>query len=341
MCSHTSYSPAMPIVAVGSLGGTITMTSRPGERGVQPEMRAEDLVAAVPALGGVAEIQATTLRTVPGASLTYTDLLESLTWARDAVDGGATGVVLIQGTDTLEESAYLLDLFWDRPEPLVLTGAMRPPQAAGADGPANLLAAVTAAAARQVRDTGVVVVLNDEVHAASRVCKTDATALHAFTSPGTGPLGRVLEGSVHVTGYFARHSALPVPDIVADVRVALLESSLDDQGGLVRLALDGGYDGLVLGAFGVGHVSGAAADVVSAALEGIPVVVASRTGAGRTLTATYGFPGSESDLAGRGAILAGWLDPRKARLLLWALLCLGRSRQEILREFGLRGAALQ
>src|SRR5262245_21266668 len=171
----------MPLVALGSLGGTITMTSTSPHSGVTPTAGADDLVAAVPGLDAVAEVHATTLRAVPSASLTFDDVLAALAWARGEVEAGAAGVVLVQGTDTLEETAYLLDLFWERAEPLVVTGAMRPPQHAGADGPANLLASVATAVSPQMHDAGVVVVLDDEVHAASRVRKTDSTALHAFT----------------------------------------------------------------------------------------------------------------------------------------------------------------
>jgi L-asparaginase len=326
----------MPLVALGSLGGTITMTS-PSHGGVTPTAGADDLLDAVPGLADVAEVHATTLRSVPSASLTFDDVLAALAWARGEVEAGASGVVLVQGTDTLEETAYLLDLFWDRAEPLVLTGAIRPPQHAGTDGPANLLASVATAASPQMRDVGVVVVLDDEVHAAARVRKTDTTALHAFTSPATGPLARLVERAPVVLSCRDRPVALPTPDSGSRVRVGLLESSLDDRADLVRLLVSQGYDGLVLAAFGVGHVSDATAEAVSDVVSKVPVVVASRTGAGSTLTQTYGFTGSESDLLARGAVLSGWLDARKSRVLLWALLSLGRDGGQIREEFARRG----
>jgi L-asparaginase len=248
--------------------------------------------------------------------------------------------VLVQGTDTLEESAYLLDLYWDRSEPLVLTGAMRPPDAAGADGPGNLLAAVTAAASPALRETGAVVVLNDEVHRAACVRKTHSTALNAFCSPVSGPLAVFEEGVCVLVGRPDRTRCLPEPERPPQVRVALLEATLDDDGDLVRVAADRGYDGVVVAAFGVGHLSAAAAEAVSDALRRVPVVVATRTGAGSTATRTYGFPGSESDLLRRGAVLAGRLDPRKARILLWALLRSGADREEVRREFERRGGGV-
>ena len=327
----------MPLVALGSLGETITMTSTSPHSGVTPTAGADDLVDAVPGLDAVAEVHATTLRSVPSASLTFDDVLAALAWARGEVEAGASGVVLVQGTDTLEETAYLLDLFWDRAEPLVLTGAMRPPQQVGADGPANLLASVVTAASPQLRDAGVVVVLDEEVHAAARVRKADTTALHAFTSPASGPLARVVDREPVLLSCRERPAALPTPDPGSRVRVGLLESSLDDRADLVRLLVSQGYDGLVLAAFGVGHVSDATAEAVSDVVSKVPVVVASRTGAGSTLTGTYGFTGSESDLLARGAVLSGWLDARKSRVLLWALLSLGRDGAAIREEFARRG----
>jgi L-asparaginase len=182
------------LVAIGSLGGTITMTAGAEGSGVTPTLGADDLVAAVPELERVAALEATTLASLPGSSLSFAELFAALRWAEGAVARGASGVVLIQGTDTLEETAYLLDLHWRHAEPLVLTGAMRAPGAAGADGPANLLASARVAASPLGRSLGVVVVMNDEVHTAARVRKAHASKLAAFTSPDFGPIGKLVEG---------------------------------------------------------------------------------------------------------------------------------------------------
>lgn len=332
-----------PQIAVGSLGGTIAMTSpdsggqssdptTPGA--VVPTLGAGDLLAAVPALAEVARVKATDLRKVPGASLTEDDVRQALVWAQAQVDDGAEGVVLTQGTDTLEETAYLLDLWWDREAPLVLTGAMRSAAVPGADGPANVLAAVQTAAAPSARDRGVLVVLDDRVHAASRVRKSHATATDAFISPDTGPLGRVHEGTVLLRPSH-RHAPLPLP--ARSARVALLETHLGDDGTLLRTAATLGYDAVVLAAYGVGHVSAEVADVVEEVQSRLPVVVASRTGGGSTARATYGFPGSETDLARRGALLAGWLDPRKARVLTWAVVSSTSTPDRLALELAARG----
>ncbi|MGW1887175.1 asparaginase [Streptomyces sp. NPDC001970] len=328
-----------PRIAVGSLGGTITMTSGPGS-GITPSLEAGHLLTAAPGLDAIASLEATTLALLPGASLGHDDVLGALAWARKAVDGGAQGVVLVQGTDTLEETAYLLDLLWDRPEPLVVTGAMRSPVQAGADGPANLMASVIAAAHPASRELGVLAVMNDEIHAAARVVKSDSMAPDAFRSPVFGPLGRLVEGLPVYGNRPARHSPLPLPvgDADADPRVALLTTHLADSGDLLGMVTDAGYHGVVLAAFGAGHVPAPVAETVGKATGRLAVVLATRTGAGPIAEHTYGFAGSETDLISRGAVPAGWLPAAKARLLLWALLRLGSSPRRIRAEFARRGA---
>jgi L-asparaginase len=245
----------------------------------------------------------------------------------------------------MEEMAYLLDLYWDRPEPLVLTGAMRTPQAAGAEGPANLLSAVRVAASEAARGHGVVVVMNDEIHAARWVCKNHTTNVAAFTSPGWGPLGHVVEQRVVTSGSARRWPSLPRPTQVQEhiscglPRVALLEQALGEGPELLLSAVRAGYDGVVLAGFGAGHVPAVVAEAISEVTTRIPVVVASRTGAGSTLAHTYGYAGSESDLVDRGALMGGWLDPRKARLLLWGLLSAGFSADRLSQEFTERSSS--
>lgn len=328
-----------PHVAVGSLGGTITMTADASDTGVRPTLGSAELVATVPGLDAVAELSARTLATLPSASLRVDHVLAALDWAHDTVDRGAAGVVLVQGTDTLEESAYLLDLHWRSARPLVVTGAMRTPHAAGADGPANLLGAVLAAADPASAELGVLVVMNDEVHAAERVRKMHTTALDAFRSPRFGPLGRLQEGRIGYGNRPARRAPLSQPPAPPWPSVALLETYLGDTGELLRFAVEGGCRGVVLAGFGVGHVPEPVAREVGAVAERVPVVYASRAGAGTVLSDTYGFPGSESDLLDRGAIPAGWLDARKARVLLASLLAGGAGRAEICAQFAVRGAA--
>ena len=310
---------ALPFVAVGSLGGTISMTPSATAGGVVPTLDAAQLTASIPGLNAVAEIGAASILRLPSASLSTSDVLQSLAWAEEQVRDGAMGVVLTQGTDTIEETAFLLDLYWSHAQPLIVTGAMRTPLSAGADGPANLLAAVQVAVSPDSRGRGVLVVMNDTIHAARFVAKGDALSVQAFVSPDFGPLGRVIEGSPTYLGAPLHRTVLAKPSTPLP-RIALVTALLGDDGELASAAIHAGYEGVVVAGFGAGHVSAAFARRIESLTQQVPVVVASRTGGGCTATATYGFEGSEIDLAKRGALLAGWLSPLKARLVLAALL---------------------
>jgi L-asparaginase len=314
-----------PAVAIRSLGGTVAMTSQPGH-GARPSLDAGALLDAVPGLQQVASIDATAWAAVPSASLTIEELLGLLNDLEKACESGAEGAVVTTGTDTMEEVGYLIDLLWCRAEPVVVTGAMRAADAAGADGPANLLSAVTVAASRDARDRGCLVVMNDEVHSARSVRKLHTTSTAAFGSPSTGPAGRVQEGRArfHVAASARCSLDRPRPDAPLP-RVALLRVTLGDDIALLDCALER-YDGLVVEAFGAGHVPTWWADPLIEAAGRMPVVLASRTGAGSLLECTYGFVGSEQHLLDGGLISAGSLDGPKARILLTLSLAAGPGR---------------
>jgi L-asparaginase len=246
---------------------------------------------------------------------------------------GVDGVVVTQGTDTLEECAYLLDLLHERPEPVVVTGAMRPALVAGADGPANLLAALTVAADPGARGRGVLVAFADEIHAAARVRKAHTSSVTAFMSAAGGPVGRVVEGRAVFLGVAGHRVVLPRPAAGALPRVPLILAALGADEPDPALTADG----LVVAAFGVGHVPQWWVPPLAELAARMPVVLASRTLAGPVLTETYGYPGSERDLHGRGLIPAGFLDPAKARILLLAVLAAGGDRQRVAAAFAAAG----
>ncbi|VVD93516.1 asparaginase [Pandoraea aquatica] len=316
-------SNSLPVVAVASLGGTISMTPSDAAGGVVPTLDATQLARSVPGLSEVATITTASIRQLPSASLRYDDLMEVLAWAEQQIAAGAVGVVLTQGTDTLEETAFLLDLFWKLPAPLILTGAMRAPQAAGADGPANLLSAVRTAIHPDSAGRGVLVVMNDTAHYARWVSKGDSLAVQAFVSLDGGVAARLVEGRptfFHAAPVRAQPLARPVR---AWPKVALLSAVLGDEGELAELAVRAGYEAVVIAAQGAGHVSFGFAERIGELTQKVPVVIASRAAGGSTASQTYGYVGAEIDLVRRGAVMSGWLSGLKSRLLVTALLASG------------------
>ncbi|MCE0916638.1 asparaginase [Pseudomonas sp. NMI760_13] len=312
-----------PRVSIASLGGTVSMQSEGPGQGVTPRLDCAALLASLPQLQALAQISTATLCLVPSASLAFSNMLSALAWASAQVQAGAQAVVLTQGTDTLEETAYFLDLLWPHDIPLIMTGAMRSASQPGADGPANLLAAVQMAIADGSRGRGVLVVINDQIHQAARVRKTASLAMAAFESPGTGAIGEVVEGRPIYRQAATPRRVLPLP-VQVDHQVVLLEACLDADTRLLQ-ALGGlGYSGLVVAGFGAGHVSEAWAEALGSIAGNMPVIIATRTGNGPTAQGTYGFIGGEIDLQARGLHMAGWLCPRKCRLLLWLLIGSGR-----------------
>ena len=322
-----------PKILIVSLGGTITMT-RSDAGGIVPTMSAADLVATVPGLGAVADIEPTTPLRKPSPSLALDDLLSVARLLRERLgDDESAGAVVIQGTDTIEETAFVLDRLVEGDKPVVVTGAMRGPESAGADGPGNILAATIVAASAAARGRGTLVVLNDEVHAALFVRKAHTALPSAFRSPLGGPVGYVVEGDARFHARTPRAVYLSGPFGNDEKPVALLKIGLGDDGRLLRALPSLGFAGVVIEGMGAGHVPEDLAPTISQVLAHMPVVIASRVDTGPVFTKTYGFPGSEIDLMRRGVCVAGDLSGLKARLLLMLLLRAGHGRGAIERAF--------
>lgn len=326
-----------PRVSILSLGGTIASTQDPGGAagGVVPRLGAADLVSAVPQLDAVAEIHAQSFRQCPSGDLVMSDLVALASEVQSQLDGGAAGVVVTQGTDTIEETSFALDVLVRHSRPVVVTGAMRNPTLPGADGPANLLAAVQVAASAEAVDLGCVVVMNDEIHAARFVRKTHTSSSSTFVSTTAGALGWVVEGRVRVP---LQPSALPPVESVTEPvpPVALLTITLGDDARVVDQLEALGYAGAVVEALGGGHVPSGMVPSLERLASCMPVVLASRAGGGEVLRETYGFPGSERDLIGRGLVPSGSLDGRKARILLSLLLGGGADQAAVASAFSHR-----
>lgn len=318
----------LPKVTVFSLGGTISSTDT-GDKGVEPTLTGKALIADVPQIADVAEVSAVSFRQASSGELTLGDLVELAKQIEEHVDAGAVGAVITQGTDTIEETSFALDLLVNRDAPVVVTGAMRNPTLPGADGPANLLAAIRVVASGKAKGSGTTVVLNDEIHAARFVRKTHTHNPATFRSPNAGPIGWISEGEVRLALHTSVMRKINVSGDAPGRPVALLTITLGDDGRLLGAIEEMGYEGLVIEAMGGGHVPSVMVEELEELSKKIPVVLASRTGGGAVLRQTYWFPGSEMDLLDRGLIHAGALDGLKTRLLLSLLLRSGASREEI------------
>lgn len=327
-----------PHIHILALGGTIA--TRPDATGaMQMGLGADDLVAAVPRLAELADIAAETVSRVGSHSLGF-DQIHAL--AAKIKSLKVDGVVVTQGTDTLEETGFLLDLLLDLDIPVIVTAAMRNPALTSPDGPGNLLAAVRVACdpwmRRRARALGVLAVMLDEVYAVADVLKGHPTRLDAFVSPQTGPLAALVEDRVVPM-------SLPVRDAIVAARsrlaslstqahpVALFWMSLDRSGRVVDALIEApdrlGYRGVVLGAMGGGHLPERMTDTAKRLAGVLPTVVSPRAGGGPMLRHTYGGPTSEIALREAGLIWGGRLHPLKARVLLETCLRAGLDRAAI------------
>jgi L-asparaginase len=242
-------------------------------------------------------------------------------------DPGTAGAVITHGTDTLEETAYFIDLFLTPEKPVCLTGAMRSSSDVSSDGPYNILCATLAAASSALRGYGAMVVMNGEIHAARHVTKTHRSAVQTFASPNWGPLGYVAKDGLRLNRFPSGQSPLRPHPPLANVPIVKIYTGMDTS--LFDALLAAGMDGLVLEGYGLGNVPAAIIPGVKKVLAaGLPIVAASRVPAGR-MQDNYAVEGGAGHLASLGVILGGELNSQKARIKLMLALGLSRDRDTL------------
>ena len=324
----------LPAVRLIATGGTIANHPRGW-------LTAEELLFSVPTLDRYVTAEAEQLANVVSGALTLDDWLRLAGRINElfAVSTAPAAVVVTTGTDTLEETAYFLNLTVRSDRPVVLTGAMRPPCSAGFDGAANLLDAFRVAAAPTSRGRGVLVAVNGEINAARDVSKTDATRIDAFGSGAYGILGTVAPDRVSYDRNAERRHTLRSEFDVAQIkhlpRVDVLLTYQDAPGDLIRAAADRGAAGIVVAGAGAGATSGTQQDGIAyARSKGLIVVLATRTESGRVRPRPAGDLARGTDAARRlDFIAAGDLSPVKARILLMLALTRTKDTDEIQRMF--------
>lgn len=265
--------------------------------------------------------------------MTFDYMLE-LARAVDAASAdGATGVVVTHGTDTLEESAYFVDLVSTCRVPVVFTGAMRPPELPGADGPLNLLNALLVASTAAAHGRGVLVTMAGEIHTAREVTKAHSLSVTAFRSLEFGPLGTVDEDRVVFYRTAPPTPRVPIHAVTARVEAVRCYADMSDVP--LRALVDAGVRGIVVETLGSGQVPPGLMPAIRKAIEaGVTVVATTRCPAGRLLREHYGLPirvaGDERDLLEAGVLFSDLQGP-KARIALAVGLSAGLGGEELQR----------
>jgi L-asparaginase len=323
-------------IAIFFTGGTICMRIDPATGGAVPALSGEEIVAQVPGLTEVASLEVIDFARLPGPHVTPRKMLELARAVEQKLsDHDVAGAVVTHGTDTLEETAYLLDQTIDPAKPVVFVGAMRNSSEADWDGPRNLLSAARVAGATAARGMGVLVVMNDQILSAGEATKTHTEAVDTFQSRDFGPLGLVEKDRIVMARRPVRPAPLPIVPLGRDLedRVELIALPAGADGGLIDFAVSQGAQGLVIEALGRGNVPLSAMPALERAMaKGIPAVITSRCRRGGVLD-IYAYEGAGKQLTRSGAILGGLLPSHKARIKLMLLLSAGCNLEQIRSAF--------
>ena len=322
-------------VAIVFTGGTISMTVDEKIGAAIPTLSGEQIMSMVTNIDKVAEVEVFNFAEIPGPHVTPEKMLELKNYVNNLLlRDDICGVVITHGTDSLEETAFFLDLTITSIKPVIVTGAMRSSSELGYDGPSNLSAAVCTAISDKAVNKGVLVVLNTEVLLASEATKTNTLALNTFQSLSSGPLGVVDCNELILSKDKVRRTLIDTNKV--ESKVALFKSGVGMDEDFIKFAADNGYKGIVIEAMGRGNIPPAMYEGVKYAREkDIPVVIVSRCHSGRVFD-SYGYLGSGRDLRNIGCIFGGELPGQKARIKL--MLALGKTNNlEEIRDFFEKG----
>lgn len=306
-------------VLILSTGGTIASTM--GVSGATPTVEGHELVDEIGTLDEHGTVVTEQFAQVSSPDLTLDEVARLAQRVRESATEGVDGVVVTQGTDTMEETAFYLDLVLDLDVPVVFTGAQRRPDELSSDGPANLFGSVRAAAHPRLQATGgVYVYFNDELHAARDVTKAHASNVAAFRSPGTSP---VAEAGKHGLRFRrppgSKSITIPLDDLPhgdAVPEVHLIQSGLGVGSALIDHSTDAAIDGIVVEGTGLGNVTPPIAEAMRTAVREVgPVVITTRCLEG-SVEPIYGSSGGGRQLKAHGVIFGGDLPSHKARIQL-------------------------
>lgn len=289
-----------------------------------PALNANELISTVTNIEEIADIEVINFANIPSPHITPDQMMEIAKIAKEnIVREDVTGLIVTHGTDTLEETAYLLDLLIRSEKPIIVVGAMRNNSELGYDGSSNLSAALCTAISPRAKNKGVLVVMNNEVNAAGEVTKTNTLSLDTFKSPEFGPLGIVDNDEVLF------HRDIPTGSIIdtnkIESKIALIKTASGMNSDILDFYIDNGYKGIVIEALGRGNVPPEMVTGIIRAIENnIPVVMVSRCHTGRVLD-SYGYEGGGKHLHDLGVIFGGNLPGQKARIKL--MLVLGKTKE--------------
>lgn len=316
-------------VAVLFTGGTISMKFDAAAGGAVPALSAEEILDAARGVREIAPLRPEQWGRYPGPHMTVERQWALRTRIAELLaDPGIRGVVVTHGTDSLEETAYLVARSIASPKPVVFTGAMKNASDLGWDGPANLVDAVTIAASEAARDVGVTVTFNGRIFSALDEAKTHTHLLDAFESPGLGPLGMVDEGQV-LFRRAVRGAPAPLMPTAPATPVDLVTAYAGADDRLLQASFESGARGVVIAAMGRGNVPPEMLPGIERFIEaGRPVVITSRAQRGR-VGMTYGYPGGGRRLADLGCWFAGPRRPTQARVDLMLALGAGVAMSEV------------